>query len=102
MKTKKVGTVYIVGSGPGDPGLITVRGMELLRNAEVLVYDYLANPLFLQKVKPDCEKIYVGKSYKGHTKSQKEIHEILIELAQSGKNVVRLKGGGSFYIWPGW
>lgn len=101
MKTKKVGTVYLVGAGPGDPGLITVRGLELLRGAEVLVYDYLANPVFLREVKPGCEKIYAGKSYQGHTKSQKEIHEILIELTRAGKNVVRLKGGDPFIFGRG-
>ena len=97
----KTGTVYLVGAGPGDPSLITVRGRELIENADVLVYDYLANDAMLAWANPDAEKIYVGKKGGDHTKSQWEINEIIVDLCKQGKDVVRLKGGDPYIFGRG-
>ncbi|PHR25195.1 MAG: uroporphyrinogen-III C-methyltransferase [Desulfotalea sp.] len=99
---KKTGKVYLVGAGPGDPGLITVRGKSLLERAEVVVYDYLATTKLLKHVPADAELIYVGK--KGgvkHTYTQEEINQMLVDHAQAGKVVVRLKGGDPFIFGRG-
>jgi len=93
--------VYLVGAGPGDPGLITVKGLAALRNADVVVYDYLANPALLQEVKESTQKIYVGKSAGTHTLSQQEINQLLVKHAREGKIVVRLKGGDPFVFGRG-
>lgn len=101
-KMKKPGKVYLVGAGPGDPGLITVRGKNLLERAEVVVYDYLASKKLLKHVAADAELIYVGK--KGgvkHTFPQEEINQMLVDHAQAGKQVVRLKGGDPFIFGRG-
>lgn len=87
------GKVYLVGAGPGDPKLITVRGMEALKKADVVVYDRLASPRLLQVIKPAAEKIYVGKRTDRHTMKQEEINQLLVDLALQGKVVTRLKGG---------
>jgi uroporphyrinogen III methyltransferase / synthase len=87
------GTVYLVGAGPGDPGLITLRGMQCLRRADVVLYDYLANPQLLAHCRPDAEKISLGKHGGGRIWSQEEINEALVRLAREGKTVVRLKSG---------
>ena len=94
MKTK--GTVYLTGAGPGDPGLLTVRAKELLERADVVVYDYLVHPGLLDMCRRDCEKIYVGKKRGFHSKPQEEIEQILVEKAEAGFEVVRLKGGDPF------
>ncbi len=102
QKSKRVGKVYLVGAGPGDPGLITVRGKYLLEKAEVVVYDYLASPKLLKHVPKDAELIYAGK--KGgvkHTHTQEEINQMLVDWAESGKIVVRLKGGDPFIFGRG-
>lgn len=99
---KKVGKVYLVGAGPGDPGLITVRGKYLLEKAEVVVYDYLASKKLLKHVSPEAELIYVGK--KGgvrHPVPQDQINQILVDYANDGKTVVRLKGGDPFIFGRG-
>lgn len=99
---KKTGKVYLVGAGPGDPGLITVRGMELLKKAEVVIYDYLANPKLLGHAPEDAEFIYVGK--KGgakHSHTQDEINALLVKKVAEGKLVVRLKGGDPFIFGRG-
>lgn len=88
-----VGKVYLVGAGPGDPRLITVKGLNCLEQGDVVVYDRLANPSLLRKMKHGAEKIYVGKRTDRHTLKQEEINQLLVDLALSGKNVVRLKGG---------
>ena len=101
-KEVKVGKIYLVGAGPGDPGLITVRGKELLERAEVVVYDYLASAKLLRHVPESAERIYVGK--KGnvhHAHTQEEINQILVDNAQAGKIVVRLKGGDPFIFGRG-
>jgi uroporphyrinogen III methyltransferase / synthase len=99
---KKIGKVYLVGAGPGDPGLITVRGKSLLERAEVVVYDYLASKKLLKHVPASAELVYVGK--KGgvqHTHTQDEINQMLVDHAQRGKMVVRLKGGDPFIFGRG-
>lgn len=95
------GVVYLVGAGPGDPGLITVRGMECLRRAEVLLYDYLAGERLLNAVPTDCEKIYVGKKAGCHSMQQEAICALLVEKAREGRRVVRLKGGDPFVFGRG-
>ncbi len=102
IKNIKTGKVYLVGAGPGDPGLITLRGKYLLERAEVLVYDYLANPKLLKYVPKDAKLIYAGK--KGgtkHTHTQEEISQMLVDWALAGKMVVRLKGGDPFIFGRG-
>ncbi|MCP4340629.1 MAG: uroporphyrinogen-III C-methyltransferase [Desulfobulbaceae bacterium] len=101
-KMKKFGRVYLVGAGPGDPGLITVRGKKLLERAEVVVYDYLASKKLLKHAPASAELIYVGK--KGgvkHTHTQEEINQMLVDHALAGKTVVRLKGGDPFIFGRG-
>ncbi|WP_188067345.1 uroporphyrinogen-III C-methyltransferase [Brevibacillus brevis] len=87
------GKVYLVGAGPGDPKLITVKGMECLQKAEVVVYDRLANPALLEYAPQTAERIYCGKLPAHHTMRQESINELLAEKALEGKVVVRLKGG---------
>ncbi len=90
---EKTGKVYLVGAGPGDAKLITVKGLECIRKADVLVYDRLASPRLLKQLKPGGDKIYVGKLPDRHTMKQEEINQLLVDLALEGKTVVRLKGG---------
>ncbi|WP_042454814.1 uroporphyrinogen-III C-methyltransferase [Neobacillus dielmonensis] len=89
----KPGKVFLVGAGPGDIGLITVKGLEAIRQAEVILYDRLANPRLLEYAPPECELIYCGKLPDRHTLRQERINELLVEKALDGKIVVRLKGG---------
>jgi uroporphyrinogen III methyltransferase/synthase len=95
------GKVYLVGAGPGDPGLITVKGLECLRKADVIVYDRLVDDSLLEEAPPDSEKIYVGKGRGCHAMGQKEINLLLIDKARRGKIVVRLKGGDPFVLGRG-
>jgi uroporphyrinogen III methyltransferase/synthase len=97
----KRGIVYLVGAGPGDPGLITVRGRELLQRADVVVYDHLVAPALLKVCPPKAKRIYVGKEAKRHTASQETINRLLIRAAKAGKRVVRLKGGDPFLFGRG-
>lgn len=85
--------VWLVGAGPGDPGLITLRGLELLRAADVVLYDALAHPALLDECRKDAQLISVGKRYGAHSVEQPEIIRMLIEHARAGRSVVRLKGG---------
>jgi uroporphyrinogen III methyltransferase/synthase len=87
------GVVYLVGAGPGDPKLITVRGLEAIQRADVVVYDRLASPRLLRHMKPGAEKIFVGKLPDKHMLKQGEINQLLVDLALQGKVVTRLKGG---------
>ncbi|HZG81407.1 MAG TPA: uroporphyrinogen-III C-methyltransferase [Brevibacillus sp.] len=87
------GKVYLVGAGPGDPKLITVKGMECLQQADVVVYDRLANPALLEYAPPHAERIYCGKYPDNHTMRQEAINQLLAEKALGGLTVVRLKGG---------
>lgn len=91
--TKPKGIVYLVGAGPGDPGLLTVRGLHCLRRAEVVVYDYLANPRLLDEAPRAAERIYVGKTAGHHHLPQEKINALLVDKGRQGKVVVRLKGG---------
>lgn len=88
-----VGTVYFVGAGPGDIGLITVKGLERLKQADVVLYDRLVNPELLAYTRPNCEKVYCGKLPKHHILRQEQINAELVAKAKEGKTVVRLKGG---------
>ncbi|PID41246.1 MAG: uroporphyrinogen-III C-methyltransferase [Proteobacteria bacterium] len=98
----RVGKVYLVGAGPGDPGLITVRGRYLLEKAEVVVYDYLASAKLLKFVPREATFIYAGKrGGMKHTHSQDEINQMLVDHARAGKIVVRLKGGDPFIFGRG-
>jgi len=97
----KDGIVYLVGAGPGDPGLITVRGLHCLQRADVVVYDYLANPAFLKEAPPAAEHIYVGKTRGRHHAPQEEINALLAARARDGKVVVRLKGGDPYVFGRG-
>ncbi len=94
------GFVSLVGAGPGDPDLITVKGRQRLEEAEVVIYDYLANPALLRYCRPDAERIYVGKQAGRHTLSQDEINALLVEHGRS-KRVVRLKGGDPYIFGRG-
>jgi uroporphyrinogen III methyltransferase / synthase len=98
---KKIGTVYLVGAGPGDPGLITVKGRDCIKAADTLIYDYLAAEAFLTYARPEAEKIYVGKKGGDHTLPQEEINRLLVAKAKEGKLVVRLKGGDPFVFGRG-
>ena len=93
--------VYLVGAGPGDPGLITVKGLACLRQADVVVYDRLVDEIILKEAPADSEKIYVGKAADRHTLEQEKINELLLEKAKQGKVVVRLKGGDPFVLGRG-
>ncbi len=97
----KQGKVYLVGAGPGDPGLITVRGVECLQRADVIVYDYLSNPTLLRYARPDAEIIYAGKQAGDHTLTQDEINAVLVKKGKAGKIVTRLKGGDPFVFGRG-
>ncbi len=93
MGNTTVGIVYLVGAGPGDPGLITLRGVECLRRADLVLYDYLANPLILKHARPTAELICLGQHGQKKHWSQEGIHAAMIRAAREGKNIVRLKGG---------
>lgn len=95
------GTVYLVGAGPGDPGLITVRGLELLRRAGAVLYDALSNPALLDEAPVHAERIYVGKRAGRHAKTQEQIHELLRAKAQEYAVVVRLKAGDPYVFGRG-
>ncbi len=90
---KSSGICYLVGAGPGDLGLVTLRAKELIEQADVLVYDALSSPELLQWTKPGCEKINAGKRAKDHVLTQEETNALIVENTKAGKSVVRLKGG---------
>jgi uroporphyrinogen III methyltransferase/synthase len=95
------GRCYLVGAGPGDPGLLTLRGRECLERAEVVIYDYLSNPELLGFAPATAEKIYAGKSAGSHALKQEEINALLVTHTREGKIVVRLKGGDPFLFGRG-
>jgi uroporphyrinogen III methyltransferase/synthase len=94
-------TVYLVGAGPGDVGLITKRGLEILQSADVVVYDALVNPELLSFARHGAEQIYVGKRAGAHSLTQDEINAVLLQNAREGKSVCRLKGGDPFVFGRG-
>ena len=95
------GIVYLIGAGPGDPSLITLRGVECLKKADVVVYDYLANEQLLSHAPETAERIYAGKIGGRHNQGQDEINNLLVEKGRAGKVVVRLKGGDPFVFGRG-
>src|SRR5919197_1446163 len=97
----KRGMVYLVGAGPGDAGLLTLRGAELLARADVVVYDALVNPELLRLASNSVEIIYGGKRAKDHVIPQNELNRLLIAKAREGKIVVRLKGGDPYVFGRG-
>src|SRR5947207_15243577 len=98
---KPLGTVYIVGAGPGNPDLITVRGLTCLREADVVLHDRLIDLHLLEEARPDAEVINVGKEADGESLQQEHIQWLMIEKAREGKNVCRLKGGDPFVFGRG-
>ncbi|WP_419655964.1 HemD: uroporphyrin-III C-methyltransferase [Desulfosarcina variabilis str. Montpellier] len=98
---KQTGTVFLVGAGPGDPDLITVKGVECIQRADVVVYDYLASPALLSYAAADAQVIYVGKKGGDHTLPQEGINALIVEKAKAGKIVTRLKGGDPFIFGRG-
>lgn len=100
--TVRPGTVYLVGAGPGDPGLITVRGLELLQRADVILYDRLVDDSLLEHAPPSAQLIDIGKTPWEPTTTQEEINEALVTQAALGNVVVRLKGGDPFVFGRGW
>jgi uroporphyrinogen III methyltransferase/synthase len=95
------GKVYLVGAGPGDPELLTLKGRRALREADVVVYDRLANPRLLEHAPEGAERIYVGKEAQRHAMAQEEISALLVEHARAGRTVCRLKGGDPFVFGRG-
>ena len=95
------GKVYLVGAGPGDPGLLTVRGRELLEQADVVVYDHLVSPRLLRWCRPHAKIVYAGKAAGHHTIPQAKMNRLLIRAAKTGKTIVRLKGGDPFLFGRG-
>ena len=93
--------VYLVGAGPGDPGLITVKGRKILERADAILYDHLASDRLLDLAPAHAERVYVGKKRSAHEFSQEEISAMLIERARRGQTVVRLKGGDPFIFGRG-
>ena len=97
----RAGVVYLVGAGPGDPGLMTARALELIAAADVILHDRLIPPGALAGARPDAELVYVGKEPGAASVPQEGIEERLVELARAGRSVVRLKGGDPFVFGRG-
>ena len=97
----KQGKVYLIGAGPGDPGLLGLKAKECLETADAVVYDRLADPRILAFARKDAEMVYVGKASANHTMRQPDINKLLVKLAQEGKTVARLKGGDPFVFGRG-
>ena len=100
-RAMRPGMVYLVGAGPGDPELLTLRAARLLTEAEVIVYDHLVSAPILELCRGEAERIYAGKERDKHTLSQPDLNQLLVRLAHEGKRVVRLKGGDPFIFGRG-
>ncbi len=98
---KSIGKVYLVGGGPGDPELITLKGAETLRRCDVVIYDALVNPELLRHVPAHAEKIYIGESRSKRRLTQSQVQQLMIRKAREGRTVVRLKGGDPFIFGRG-
>lgn len=101
MSHEKKGRVFLIGAGPGDPGLLSIKAKQCLERADVVIYDYLANEVFLNYTRKEADKIYVGKKGGSHTMAQEDINNLIIQKAAQGSNVVRLKGGDPFIFGRG-
>ncbi len=101
VRKKMAGTVYLVGGGPGDEELVTVKGLNLIKKADCIIYDRLSSPELLSYVKEGCEMIYVGKANHHHTRKQEQINSLLVTKAMQYEKVVRLKGGDVFVFGRG-
>jgi len=98
---QETGVVYLVGAGPGDPGLITAKGLEILRSAEVVLYDRLVSPALVAEAPASAERVFVGKQPHGTGTRQRDINALLVDRARRGRTVVRLKGGDPFVFGRG-
>ncbi len=97
----KAGKVYLVGAGPGDPDLISVKGLDCLKKADVIIYDHLLDECLLDVASPEVDRTYVCKRAGKHARPQDEINQLLVTKAREGKTVVRLKGGDPFVLGRG-